>query len=181
MNSYAHHLQQQPALTLPDKRFSVGGFEYHAMMLGAAQGREVLLKLLNIVGEPLAVLAAADDLDAESAARAMVAALKVLDASTLAFLCKTFGDRCTYRNGEAWPQLTEAVFDIHFAGRYGAMVQWLWECIAFNFTADFLGDSSPGSLGATLAKARERLAEKAAAKARASQSQKDSTGSSGES
>lgn len=138
---------------LKSKPFVIDGHDYKITMLGAVQGRKLWLKLLNVLAAPLAALAQAPQLDEQAGAAALSAAIKALDEGTLEEMYALFGARCEVRVGERSPLLEEAIFDMHFAGRYMAMTKWLWECISFNFTADFLGDTSLGNLHAMFQKA----------------------------
>ena len=56
------------------------------------------------------------------------------------YLCQAFASGSAVQNGSKLVDLKEqGVFDLHFAGRYGELLQWLWFCIEANF-GSFLGD-----------------------------------------
>lgn len=158
---------------LKQKAVLIDGHEYRIRQLGALSGRRVWLMLAKVLAAPLRELSKQPSLSEVSIAGALAAGLESISESQLEELCTIFGEKCEVRVGEKWPRLDPALFDIHFASRYVSMSKWLWECVAFNFL-DFLGDASLGSI---VAQARQ----KAEAAASASKSQKNSTGSSGES
>jgi len=113
------------------KVHEIDGYRYHVQQLGAKSGRAVLAKLLGILGpaadsqEPIARLAE-----------------KLTDAD-LDYLCDVFGKATQVENTDKPGAMLRVcdVFDDHFAGRYGAMLRWLWVCLETNY-ADFLGELS---------------------------------------
>lgn len=129
-----------------NKKITIDGHEYNMTQLGALQGRDLWLKLLQVIAEPMQVLANADGLTEATATRAIAKALQSLDRETLAEMYQVFGASCEVRVDERWPKLTDVIFDEHFSGRYVSMSKWLLESVVFNF-ADFLGDISLGKIG----------------------------------
>ncbi len=105
----------------------IDGVTYEVTQLGAKVGRLVLNRLAKVIG------AAADsDTPVADFTRA-------LTDEDLTYLCDTFAAMTTCEIPEApgaKPGLA-GVFDMHFAARYDAMLQWLWFCVEVNF-ASFL-------------------------------------------
>ncbi len=128
------------------KKFAIDGVNYELTQLGAKKGRKIWLKLMQIIAPSLRTLGSFKKVDQEAIVIALAAAVENLDADTAEELYIEFGATCTVMlpTGNT-PNLTEQVFDQHFAGNYIAMSKWLWECVAFNF-ASFLGDTSIGSM-----------------------------------
>lgn len=112
---------------------SIDGFEYQIQQLGAKQGKTVMARMLRVfapaaeASDPIAKLAAA------------------LTDAELDFLCDTFA-KVTQFSAADKPQAVLRLsdfFDDHFAGRYGAMVKWLWACVEVNY-GTFLADVGLG-------------------------------------
>lgn len=131
------------------KRVHIDGHDYEITQLGALRGRKLWLKLLHVIAEPLKTLGSLEKLDEQALAKVVASAIEGLDEATVEEFCEVYGQSCTVRVGERWPTLTGEVFDQHFARRYVSMSKWLLECTTYNF-ADFLGDSSLGSLAEKL-------------------------------
>jgi tail assembly chaperone len=98
---------------------------YRIQQLGAKQGRLVLGRLLRLAGPA----AEADD--------PITKLLGALSDSEIDFLCDTFAKTTrvagTNANGQEVELELSGIFDDHFAGRYGAMIKWLWACLQCNF------------------------------------------------
>ena|ERR1700682_1471034 len=111
----------------------IDGFEYQIQQLGAKQGKTVMARMLRI----FAPAAEASDPVARMAA--------ALTDAELDFLCDTFA-KSTQFSAAAKPEAVLRLsdfFDDHFAGRYGAMVKWLWACVEVNY-GTFLADVGIG-------------------------------------
>jgi hypothetical protein len=130
---------------LKTKRVTVDGEEYELTQLGAVEGRRLWLRLLRVITGPIKELAASPALDERSFTLAVALVVEHLDDETAEALYAAFSKTARVRQGERWPTLEGAIFDIHFAGRYLSMTKWLAECVLFNF-ADFLGEASLGSV-----------------------------------
>jgi hypothetical protein len=133
-------------MSVQQKTFIIDGVSYTATQLGAKKGRKIWLKLMQIIAPSLRELGTLKKLDEKAIASALAAAVENLDDATLEELYLVFGETCTVMlpTGNT-PNLTDVVFDQHFAGNYLAMTQWLWECIVFNF-ASFLDGTGPGKM-----------------------------------
>ena len=104
----------------------IKGDSYHIQQLGAKQGRAVLSRLIK-----LGSVFASDD---EAAAVKQFA--DSLTEENLSYLCDTFAANTalTPAGSESSVRLLLSdQFDNHFAGRYDAMVLWLWESIKANY------------------------------------------------
>lgn len=115
----------------------IDGDEYELTQLGALEGRKILTKLLQMIGPSLQELAAAETLNEKAMGAAVAKALESLDEGTFELICDVFGKRTTVLVDGKKPALTGPVFDQHFAGRYLAMMKWLFACMKLNFF-DFL-------------------------------------------
>lgn len=141
---------------LESKTVTIDGHSYRLTMLPGSLGRGLSLRLQQVILPALAEIGKQQDSDPEAFFMCTMArGLANLTEGFLADLCQSFGastdllqtDPATGQ--EKAVKLTGAIFDIHFAGRYSAMFDWLVECVKFNRLADFLGSSLLGSLGQT--------------------------------
>lgn len=109
----------------------IEGKEYSVTPLGAVTGRKVLTRLLKIVG-PAIDKASIGDLVAN------------LQESDIDYFCDLFAKSTRVTTGTdknnmpVQPLLSDnGLFDLHFAGNYGAMVLWLKFCLEVNFSSFF--------------------------------------------
>lgn len=111
------------------KCHTIDGFTYTIQQLGAKQGRIVLARVIRIVAGA-----------AESADPIAKLASTLTDAE-VDYLCDTFAKTTQFGlEGTDKIFLLGDKFDDHFAGRYGAMVKWLWAALETNFSS-FLADA----------------------------------------
>lgn len=127
----------------------INGHEYKVRQLGANKGRSVLIRLSKLVGPMAASVAAAKDKETalETAAQAAFAAITEEDFK---FVCDTFAESTdvVMPDGRE-PQLSK-IFDLHFAGEYLTMIQWLAFCVEVNFGSFFAaGRRSPDTAATT--------------------------------
>ena len=116
---------------------AIGDITYTVTQLGAKQGRLVLARIARIVGA------------AAESATPMAAFTQALSDDDFVFLCDTFAAMTTYHTStepSKEPALAP-VFDLHFAGKYAEMLQWLWFCVEVNF-ASFFDESNLRALQA---------------------------------
>lgn len=59
---------------------------------------------------------------------------------------KTFGNASKYRDGQNWVPLVYQNQDLHFAGRYMALLQWIVFNMEVNFSGFFSGTMSGGGI-----------------------------------
>ncbi len=157
------------------KTITIGKSQYRLTQLGAREGRILWLKVAKIFSSALKAGVIASDANANEVA--MVTALDGLingiESEVLDELCEAFGKVTEVQvkgdQGEKWPTLTGVIFDQHFAANYLEMTKWIGESIMWNF-ASFLGEAS---LGSAIARVQVMVSK--------FQSQKGSTGKSGES
>jgi hypothetical protein len=108
------------------KTHAIDGYDYNITQLGAKQGRLVLARVVRI---------------AAAAAEATDPVGKLASALTDAevdYLCDTFSKTTQVGKDNKYLLLSDC-FDDHFAGRYGAMVKWLWAALETNYSS-FLAD-----------------------------------------
>lgn len=118
---------------------TIDGFTYTIQQLGAKQGRIVLARVLRVVAG--AAAAAQDQSDPLEAAGAAVGKLaESLTDAEIDYLCDTFA-KTTLVGPEGTDKAVPLAdkFDDHFAGRYGAMIKWLWAALETNYSS-FLSD-----------------------------------------
>lgn len=123
------------------KTTTIGDFEYTVTQLGAKTGRAVAARLAKV----LAPLTKAESQD--EGREALAELLSSINEADLTYLCDTFSARTSYRDlgdPSKQPELSQT-FDVHFAGRYGAMLKWLMFCVEVNFSSflDELGIELP--------------------------------------
>lgn len=112
----------------------IDGCSYEVTQLGAISGSRVFIRVLKLLG-PL--FAGGGKLD-------LGRVFENLNETDFEYLCNAFKP-VTMVTGQGELQ---GIFDIHFTGRYLAMMQWLWFCLELNY-GDFLkGSSLTGALKA---------------------------------
>jgi hypothetical protein len=113
----------------------IEGHTYHLHQLGAKQGRQMLVRLTKVLGPSLGRLA---ELDQERLSEGVAGAIYELSdhltEADLDWVCETFGKRTDLElEGGKTILLDLEAQELHFAGRYGAMVRWLGACLEVNF------------------------------------------------
>jgi hypothetical protein len=98
-------------------------------MLGAKQGKTVLVRLIRIIGPAI-----------EAAGNEQIGTLmSALTDAEIDFLCDTFAKTTrvcgTNANGQSVELALDGIFDDHFAGKYDTMLKWLWACLNTNYAA----------------------------------------------
>jgi hypothetical protein len=137
-----------PLMAQPAEPVTVGAHRYKCGMLDATRGYPLYCKLVAQCGK---VLASGGKLDGkrEDLAVAMLGnAMQALSPELVSELVNTFGPVCEVEINGKWQQVS-GVFALHFAGKYGSMLGWLFECVKANF-ADFLPPNLPGLQGGNL-------------------------------
>jgi hypothetical protein len=122
---------------------TIGGHEYKVRQLVATKGRLVLLTLARIIGPAAALAAGAKETGKEEAfAKVIEALLANLTPEDFTSLCNTFAESTDVvisdEKGRREPKLSN-VFDLHFAGNYQEMIDWLVFCVEVNFASFFDG------------------------------------------
>lgn len=110
----------------------IGADTYEVTQMGAVKGSQVFVRLIRAIGPIILAADKASDL------RDALAGLKEEDVD---YLIKAFSPYTLVQGkGEL-----DKIFDIHFAGKYGDMFQWLWASVEVNF-GSFLGASALAGL-----------------------------------
>ncbi len=111
---------------LETKSKTIGDHDYRVTQLGATKGRKVLVRLLKACGPAFSL--AAEGRSTEALGKLA----SDLDEETLDYLCETFAARTDMDEKPLAP-----VMELHFAGNYGEMVEWLGFCVQLNFESFF--------------------------------------------
>lgn len=119
------------------KSKKIGDVTYRVRQLKATSGRKILVRLLKVFGP---ALDAVDTKGGINIGALLGGALQGLDEETVDSLCDTFAQQTEFElaNGNFVGLGEAGQFDLHFAGKYVEMTQWLVFCVQVNF-ADFLG------------------------------------------
>lgn len=125
---------------------TIEGHSYRLHQLGAKDGRHMLVRLTKVLGPSLGRLADADRSRlSESIAQAIYELSVHMTEEDLDWVCETFGKRTELElEGGALKVLDLELQELHFAGRYGAMVKWLGACLEVNFQDFFDTVASAG-------------------------------------
>lgn len=131
----------------------IRGRTYRVAQLGSTLGRRTLTRLVQAIGPSLAELikSEGEGIDLASTAGAIATFSRDLKDADLEYLCSTFA-KVTEVQGEdadAWLPLDKHL-DLHFAGKYGAMFEWLWFCLEVNYSDFFDASSASGPMRAAL-------------------------------
>ncbi len=122
---------------------TIGEHEYTVYQLGAKEGREILRRLVKVLGASFDVVArewgtGGFTSNLPAMARGAVAVVENLEGPDLVAFCDAFGKSSTVRLGEKNPKVAD-VFDLHFAGNYDEMVLWLVFALEVNYAGFFRG------------------------------------------
>ncbi len=125
------------------KQKQIGDYTYAVTQFGAKQGGRVMIRLLKIVGGAAGEAMKGDNEFDMSTVGSMITNLaETLQEDDFDYLCETFAAASTVQGGEfpnPIPLTTEGVFDLHFAGKYLELGQWLLFAVDANF--GFLGEN----------------------------------------
>ncbi len=145
---------------------TIGAFRYKVTQLDAHRGRRAFMRLTKLIGPAMVQLQSSGKLD-DKIEKAITQLVDRLGEDDVDYFCDLFASMTSVSGGDlkanAEPQL-DAIFSVHFAGRYLEMLQWLIFSMKVNFASFF------GGWAALLAPALS-----------ASDSPKEPTGSSGDS
>lgn len=114
------------------KEKTIEGTTYRVRQLDAVKGRKVVARLIRLLSN-----AAAGGDDALSKIFASVT------EEDMDYFCDVFAASTDVNYEGKWPCLKD-VFGLHFAGKYGEMMQWLLFCVEVNF-GNFLGETKPAT------------------------------------
>ena len=114
---------------LEEKEITIGEFTYLIKELPLPKAQEVLVKLMNLLG---------DDIENGLSVSSITKKLRVEDLNF--FRERLLGEHCSVKNDSGnWVPLGRAIVDSHFAGHLGRLLHLLARCIMHNFS-DFLAD-----------------------------------------
>ncbi len=119
----------------------ISGHTYKVRQLVATKGRLVLLTLARIAGPAAAMAASAKNKEAVIGP-VIEAVLSNLTPEDFTSVCNTFAESTDVviddEKGRREPKLSN-IFDLHFAGRYEVMLEWLVFCVEVNFSSFLAG------------------------------------------
>lgn len=131
-------------IALPTASKTIGDTVYTITLLSADEGLPLQALLLRVAGPTIATLVgeagnftSIQDIPWSAWAAALKTAVHNLDAADLRQLVDAFAPKTILKKPDGKKPVLSDVFGTHFAGKYGAMYQWLWFCIVENH-ADFL-------------------------------------------
>jgi len=152
-----------PTRAVKDK--IIGGHRYEVTLLGAKQGRAMLVRLVRLMGPATAgfiegTLHAKGDLTVSLASGASDAIRELSQRITEAEFATVSDELARFTvvhlDHEHAPKL-DAIFEDHFAGRYDVMLQWFGFALEANFSSFFDGTASGKSTLAERLKALTSL------------------------
>lgn len=115
-------------MALQQKKKTIGVHTYTHTQLLAGQGRKVLTRLLKLL--------AGSTTSGGSVNLAGIASM--LNDDDLDFLCDVFAEQTIVSGGPyKSAQPLKQVFQTHFSGNYGEMINWLKFCVEANFSTFF--------------------------------------------
>lgn len=125
---------------------TIGGVLYRVSQLGALTGRGVLVRLVKLVGGGLVgalVSGGLKGLDRGALATSLGKVVDGFSEEDLAYFCDLFSPLTQVitrdKAGKQLNQLLANTFDLHFAGKYREMGQWLLFALEVNFGSVFQG------------------------------------------
>ena len=131
----------------------IGGLRYEVTLLGAKQGRAMLVRLMRSLGPATAgfiegTLHAKGDITVSLASGASDAirelSQRVTEADFAAISDELARFTVVHLDAEHAPKL-DAIFEEHFVGRYDVMLQWFAFGLEANFSSFFAGTASDKS------------------------------------
>lgn len=129
---------------------TVDGIEYQITQLDTTPGLRLYNKLARLLGDAIrGELAGAKDVESAMAG-AMLRAISIIPEEDMLSLGRTFAGTCKVRQGELWLDLTDAIYEQHFAGQLSHWTMWVLACLRVNFS-DFLSRAKRSIAGAAAA------------------------------
>ena len=117
----------------------IEGSVYHVRVLGATEGRKLLVRLMRVLGPALGefLVNRKGEALADSDVLPAIAILgQRLTEEDLEYVVAKFAET-TEVEKEGKKIVLSKIQELHFAGNYLAMFKWLWFCLQTNFTAAF--------------------------------------------
>lgn len=125
------------------KQIGSRGYTYHVTQFGAKEGGRVLVRLLKMVGAAAGGALSGDDESAfslEAIGRLLSNLAESVTEDDFDYLCDTFAKATNVSGGDFKGPVsltTDGLFDLHFAGAYAELGQWLMFAIEVNFGSFF--------------------------------------------
>jgi hypothetical protein len=110
------------------KSKQINDCSYEVTQLGAIKGRSLLTRLARILG------AGGGD---------MAKSLGMITEEDMSYICDSFSEVTVVKQPDGKAPYLKNIFDMHFAGKYDEMIQWLMFCLEINF-GSFLDVKSIG-------------------------------------
>lgn len=114
----------------------IDGIEYKVSQLGAQVGQEALLRLVKCGAAGFGALF---EQGASPASFAYAIDRLSLTSADLAYFTKLFAEKTFVVLEDGKMPRLDLAYDMHFAGKYWALAQWLKFAMEVNFTDFFLG------------------------------------------
>lgn len=122
------------ALKLEKKR--IGRFDYEVKQLGAIAGRDLLVRMSKMLGPALGMILSGKASLAQAGA-ALASASQMLEPAELEHFCDVLGRSSSVYVTEAGKPAVKtldlAYQELHFAGEYAEMFQWIGFAMEVNF------------------------------------------------
>ena len=127
----------------------IGSNRYYVTQLGAGKGRQALSRLVKVLGpvvahivsdaKPGAAASALSRVSGDALKGALLELSERISEADINYFCETFGQFSKVDTGDGKrPQMSLEFQNLHFAGKYGEMMQWLAFAAEVNFS-DFFG------------------------------------------
>jgi hypothetical protein len=117
------------------KQIGDRGHVYHVTQFGARHGGRVLVRLLKMIGGAAGeALKSEGEFDMQAVGNVVANLAESVSENDFDFLCDTFAKTTSVEiEGKTIPLTTEGIFDLHFAGAYVELGQWLLFAVEVNF------------------------------------------------
>jgi hypothetical protein len=127
-----------------ERAIGTRGYVYHVTQFGAREGGRVLVRLLKLVGGAAGeAVQSEDDIDMGTIGKMIANLAESVSEADFDMLVDTFMKTTHVSGGDyraPMPLAAEGVFDLHFAGAYAELGQWLLFAIEVNF-GSFFGEA----------------------------------------
>lgn len=117
----------------------IEGSVYHVRVLGATEGRKMLVRLMRVLGPALGeflVNRKGETLSDSDVLPAIAILGQRLTEEDLEYVVAKFAE-ATEIEKEGRRVILSKIQELHFAGNYVAMFKWIWFCLQTNFSAAF--------------------------------------------
>jgi hypothetical protein len=114
----------------------IGEFDYKVTQLPARRANRVLLKIGKTVGPVLLMvgLARGEKLTEKLDTKGILDAIQGLDENDFEWVLDEFAKVTDVAIAENQNPTLFKIFDVHFAGKQGEMIEWLTFCVEVNFS-----------------------------------------------